>query len=641
MSMTLLAPLGLLALLTLPLIVLLHLMRERRRRVVVPSLLLWQLMPRRQEAQRRRRLPLTLLLLLHLLAAALLALALARPQWLTDLFGREQHLAVIIDTSASMAAPAGGVGAGSRLDAARSRALALVAGLGGRDTLTLIVAGPEARLLDSAGPAGAARLQAAIAGLKAGGVGSDIAGALTLAAADMQGQPAGRAVVLTDAALPTLDTDLRRAPLGLALSWERVGANLPNRALITFAARPRGTSGPVQVYARAANYSAAQARSVVRLYGDDKLLDSRPVSFPPQGDVELTWVAPAGVTLLRAELDGADGMPADDTASLSLNVARPLRTLLVSSNPALIERALKSIPGVSLRVIAPADYAGASTPAIDLTVLDGTLPESWPPGAVLAINPPSSGQLLTVSGRTGSPAPDAADLRSSPAAALFDGVSLGSVEFGPAPFITPPNWAQTLLARGEQPLILRGSVGQSEVTIWAFDLAKGNLTTRLAFPLLLARTVRDLAPQPLPASALAGQALALRPDPRADAIELTAPDGSVSRMPAPRGEAAEISLAEPGVYALRELAGADEIFAGQLAVNVGSARESDLTPRPLPAATEAPPAVASDPARDSRPLWPWLAAAALAVMFGEWAYVHARRSGSLPSRIPHPPTPSP
>ncbi|PMP83121.1 MAG: hypothetical protein C0183_08830, partial [Roseiflexus castenholzii] len=39
--MSFLLPLGLLALLALPLIVLLHFLRERRRRVPTPSLLLW------------------------------------------------------------------------------------------------------------------------------------------------------------------------------------------------------------------------------------------------------------------------------------------------------------------------------------------------------------------------------------------------------------------------------------------------------------------------------------------------------------------------------------------------------------------------------------------------------------------------
>ncbi|MBX0326080.1 VWA domain-containing protein [Oscillochloris sp. ZM17-4] len=571
-------------------------------------------------------LPLSLLLLLPLLAAALLALALARPQWLTNLLGREQHLTVIIDTSASMAAPAGGVSPGSRLDAARERARALIGGLGGRDTLTLIAAGPEARLLDSAGPAGADRLLSALGGLRAGGVGSDIAGALTLAAADMQGQPAGQAIVITDAALPALDAELRGAPEGIALRWEQVGSSLPNRALITLAARPRSGGGPTEVYARATNYGSASVRSVIRLYGDGQLLDTRLASFPPQGDVELTWTVPAGVALLRAEVDGNDGLPADDAAAISLAVARPLRTLLVSASPAVIERALRAVPGMSLRVLDPADYVGQELPDIDLTVLDGVLPGRWPPGAVLAINPPEQNSLLDVGNQIINPASGGAKLESSPDTAIFEGVSLGSVDFGPIHEIAPPDWAQELLSRDGRPLMLRGSVERSEVAIWAFDLAQSNLTSRLAFPLLLARTVRDLTPAPLPESALAGQAVELRPDPRADTVEITAPDGSVRRLAAPRGEAVPITLDDPGVYALRELAGADEVFAGQLPVNAGAARESDLTPRRLPAATAAPPPAASDPERDSRPIWPWLAGAALIVMLGEWVYVHARRS---------------
>ena len=69
--MTFLFPLGLLALLAIPIIVVLHLLRERRRRVVVPSLMHWLNVPRRRDAQRVRRLPLTLLLLLHLLVLQL------------------------------------------------------------------------------------------------------------------------------------------------------------------------------------------------------------------------------------------------------------------------------------------------------------------------------------------------------------------------------------------------------------------------------------------------------------------------------------------------------------------------------------------------------------------------------------------
>src|ERR1051325_7732265 len=120
--MTFLLPIGLLALLTLPLIVVLHLLRERRRRVAVPSLLHWLNIPQRRAGERIRRLPLTLLLLMHLLIAGLLGLALGRPQMLGAPVHAARQTAIIVDTSTSMAARDG---ATTRFQEARSRALAL------------------------------------------------------------------------------------------------------------------------------------------------------------------------------------------------------------------------------------------------------------------------------------------------------------------------------------------------------------------------------------------------------------------------------------------------------------------------------------------------------------------------------------
>src|SRR3954466_549167 len=137
--MTFLVPLGLLALLTIPIILLLHLLRERRRRVAVPSLLHWQNLPRKHEGERIRRLPLTLLLLLHLLVAALIGLALGRPQLAGALGGTARQTAIVVDISTSMAASDG---ATTRFAAARERARAALSGLGSGDRATLIAAGP-------------------------------------------------------------------------------------------------------------------------------------------------------------------------------------------------------------------------------------------------------------------------------------------------------------------------------------------------------------------------------------------------------------------------------------------------------------------------------------------------------------------
>jgi Ca-activated chloride channel family protein len=374
------------------------------------------------------------------------------------------------------------------------------------------------------------------------------------------------------------------------------------------------------------NYGQAPLRSVVRLSGDGEVLDTRPVSLEPAGEAELTWAVPRGVTQLRAELDGGDDLPIDDTATISLAQTRPINALVVSDQPATFERVLRAMPGLTIASLPPGLYTGSpEAAAADLTIFDGYLPETWPAGGVLVVNPPPGSALLTVGQRAREPAPDEAAVRTGPARPeLLDGVSLASVEFGAVRDVEAPPWAATLLSRGEQPLILRGRDGQSEVAVWAFDLIESNLTTRLAFPLLTARTVRDLTPAALPASALLGEEPQIAPDPRTTRIELGAPDGSVQVLEVTPGEPLALSLEQPGVYTLAEQGEGRTLYTGRLAVNAGAPFESDLTPRELPA-PPAPAAAAVVEGEGDRPLWPWLAAAALAVMMLEWLYVHGRR----------------
>ncbi|MBP1466492.1 VWA domain-containing protein [Candidatus Chloroploca sp. M-50] len=625
--MSLLAPLGLLALLSLPVILLLHMLRERRRRVVVPSLLLWQGLPQPQEAQRRRRLPLTLLLLLHLLAALLMALALAQPHWRFALFGQAGHLAIVLDTSTSMAAPASNFG-GSRLDAAREEARRLISSPTAPTRITLIEAGPQARLLDTADPESMPRLMMALDELQAGGTGTDLAGALTLAEAALQGFPEARVVVLTDAALAeTQAASLADHATSVPVDWVTVGGPRENRALVTLTARPRSNNGPVQVYARVVNYGNEPERTILRLFGDDQLLDAQVITLRPRGETELTWTVPRGLAILRAELDGNDDLPIDDVATLSLNQTRPVAVTIVSAQPETLQRALRAVPRLTVSTVSPTSYGRTlATVEPDLTIFDGFLPATWPAGGVLVINPPAGTPLLEVSTQQRQPVPGQLALRVTAAQpTLFEGVSLDSVEFGPVAVIQPHAWATALLLRGDQPLMLRGRTGTSEIAVWAFDLERGNLTSRVAFPLLLTRTVRDLTPPALPGAILAGESLVIAPDPRTTRIELGRPDGSAEVFMVGPGATQALDLALPGVYTLQEYANQQLLYTGQLAVNAGAPAESDLTPRVLPASV-APgldPMLIED--ETGQPLWPWLLGLVLVVLLFEWIYVHNRR----------------
>ncbi len=633
--MSFLAPLGLLALLTLPIIVLLHLMRERRRRVQVPSLLLWQQLPKRPEAERRRRLPLTLLLLLHLLAALALALALAQPQWLAGLLAPPSHLVLVIDTSTSMAAvDAGGQ---SRLDSARRQARAAISALGPEDTATVIAAGATPRLLAGNDPEGSFSLQQALDQLEPAGVGTDIVAAINLAQATLEPYPEGRVMVFSDAAMPTLAADLEGLVRTRAIEWINPATNAPNQAVVALSSRTWGGSGAqasVQIFARIANYDAAAVTRGLQLYADDELLDEQQVTISGESDVDLSWTLPAGYANLRLVLANSDALPADDSAVLSLADTQNLNVLLVSAEPGALERALRAVSGLNLAMLDPADYESSPLAnQANLVIFDETLPAAWPAGAVLLINPPEGNTRPADAPLSFGPLDSdvvGASLEVQPTAVLLDGLSLESVRFGTLRRMEVPEWATPLASLGETPLIVRGRLDERNVAVWTFDPAAGNLSSRLVFPLLVARSVRDLVPVPLPPAMLVGERLVYRPAAGVERIELFAPDNSVQTINPP-GNAAplELSFNQPGIHTLVEYAGGQEIARNDLAINAGSPLESDLRPQALPAGlADVPPAaraLTAERGTQGEPLWFWLAALALIIMMVEWLYVHRPR----------------
>lgn len=606
--MSFLLPIGLFALLLLPLIVLLHIIRERRRRVVVPSLLNWGNLPRPKEGQRLNRLPLTLLLLLQLIVAGLLALAIARPQLLGGLMSRASQTAVVLDSSTSMMAREGG---STRFELAREQVRSLVRGLGPGDTLTVVAAGPQPRVVAAGGVAEQAAIEVAVGQLRPGGAAADLEAALALAESALDAGKPGQIVVLTDGSAPRPTARATSAPV----RWEQIGTAQPNRAVLAFAARPAG--GKTQIYARVANYSDSSFNGILRLFADEQALDARPIQIAANAEAEQTWTLPTGSQELRLALDGADVLPEDDTAFLRLETTRQVNVALVSNSPDALRRALATVPGANIAVIAPERYAPQAQEA-DVTVFDSWLPQAWPTGAILAIHPPTGSELIQAN--TGEEI-TGADLVQR--GSLTTGLGFGGVNFGAARMIEPTDGMVVVLAAGETPLVLRGRQDSHELAIWSFDLRESNIATRLAFPLLVSRTLRDLAPATLPSSLQSGAALVLRPDPHASTVEIVAPDGTTQQF-VPSAILAD-SFTQPGWYEVVERGADGERFRGRVGVNAGTPLESNLRQEQPPVFTNIPSSAGEALARQTADLWPWLALLALLMLGVEWGYVHARR----------------
>lgn len=591
--MTFLAPLGLLAFISLPLIVLLHLVQQRRRSVRIPSLELWSVTgapPQRKP----RRLPLSLLLLLHLLVAALLALSLGRPFLMGTAFEPVQ-ITVVLDTSSSMAAKDSGTA--SRFANAQATARGIFTNARQGDRIALVTLGTPARLLGQGGPEAASSLLAEIDGLRPAGPDGDIAGAINLATA-VTHAPDGndirqRIVVLTDGSFgPQL---LANTPLAASaeVDWRTFGQPGDNVAIVAFAARPVRDGGH-RLYARVANLSDAPVARNLEVMLDGNTVQTEPIRLDGGAEAEWSWPLPAGARLAEARLTPGDLLDTDDRAAAVLTGGRRLRVQLVSATETPLLRSLQAQPNVDVSVMAAAEYR--HDPTADIAVLVGFVPDTLPPVPTLFVAPPRDSTIVTSVGVE-------RNLRANAAGdSRFASIDLSAIVFSNVTAISMPAWATTALSADDVPLVVTGVLENQPRTIWTFDPSASNMPTRLAFPLLTAATLRTLAPQ----ADTARRVGETTPE------ELTAPDGTTV--------AANSILSQPGVY---QRVNQTE----SIAVNALDARESDLRSRAAPTIQQTVAPVAAVTREGSRQLWRYILAAAVILLVVEWLYAHRRSRG--------------
>src|SRR4051794_16639056 len=264
--MSFLAPLALISTLIIgPIIVAMYLLKLRREDRRVSSTFLWQRIVRDVEAnapwQKLRR---NLLLLLQLLLLLLLALALARPFFRTaGIAGR--NLIVIVDRSASMQA---NDVAPSRLEAAKQQAIDLIDQLPDGGRATVIAAGgllevPVAASTDRR------QLRDAIDSIapRTGG-GSDIAQALTLAAA-LSAREADSEVAIVSDGNVKFPADLK---MPATVRYFPIGQSGTNVAVSAIALQP--SAAGQTLFAQATNYGASPANRRLDIYLDDTLFNA-------------------------------------------------------------------------------------------------------------------------------------------------------------------------------------------------------------------------------------------------------------------------------------------------------------------------------------------------------------------------------
>ena len=462
-------PLGLLALLAIPTIIAIHLFRRRFPPRHVAGLFLWEV--RRQTPEgggKISKLPITTSLILECIAALALALILAGARLSSS--GVSQHLVVLLDDSASMAAV--DAQRQSARDRGAQRVLEELRRLGGRARITLVRSGDRPSVL--LGPAAlATEAAAALEQWRPQAASHPTAMGLRLAR-ELAGQ-SGRLMVVSD--VPPPDGEFAG---GL---WVSVGRPLPNVGITDAHRTLSPDEGRGTVSLTLVNPSADTARRRLSITAAGKEVAARDLEIPA-GSSSLTLPLPAGLPLVEVALS-EDALARDNAVVL----AEP-RPQIVGVDNRLPEgrgrdalaRALDAVHGVT-RAESPhlvfVDAAELQQPPVAGTwrAAFGSPPPAWR----------AAGEPQDFFG------PFVLEKRHP----LLLGVTLAGVVWPGALPLTPAA-TRPIVSAGDQGLVGLSTAGGSDPTVlFNLDLARTNLIRSPDWPILVSNLV-EMRRQRLP-----------------------------------------------------------------------------------------------------------------------------------------------
>ncbi len=626
-------------LLVLALVVLLARRRRPTRRVAVAALHLWNAPSAHDATPLARRFRKHWRLLLQAAVIVAVVLAIARPMWTS-----RGHAAVVIDTSMSMSARAGGI---SRLDAARPRAQAWTDALPGGMRVRLITASPAPKVIGEFAAADPA-LRRALAELRATDGPANVGAAVDYArAADPRPE---RVLVVTDAAAPAGE---RRA------EWIAVGQPADNLALTVLSAKRVATAaGGVDVLAELHNYGRRQVTTTLTLTHEGAMVSSHPVVVAPGGRARVVAVFHEMSGVVTAHIEADDAIAADNTRHTVIVPSAPVTRVALSGGGYFVERALRSRPGVELVELAALPPAGTAA-TVDVLVCSGCsdVPsDESGPGVLLILPRPTE---------PAEPAAAAPMTQSSEAHPVTRSLELTSTPASLIAGAPAPGGATILASAGGAPAILAYESAGRRVVELRVDLERSSLPLTPAFPVLIANAIdwlasRDRRPtdyaagDPIVRPVPPGGRDAGAPDPARATAAATAPEATGEARTAP-----EVLLTGPRQETVQTVtdghlvtvtgnagAGAYRLRAGTLddwfVVNPATAEESDVgAPADSPARSTAAPTTESvqggtsaggpaesTPGGDGRvDLTAAVLAAALALLAAEW-WLRALQAGA-------------
>jgi hypothetical protein len=528
----------------------------------------------------------------------------------------------------------------TRLESAKAEARRLVDGLRLGDELAIIAAGPQPRV--ACGMTDHQRtLREAIDTIAPADGPTRITDAVALARRLLSGSEKSRkAIVLTDAGFEGAADLARQDDIDLIMMG---GKETGNVGITRLQAR-RSLVDPIgyEILVEVVSYSKEPVSCRLELDLADDPIDVVPLTLNPgEPSVQLFEKTSAEGGKLRARIDRADALPADNTAWAILPKRSRQKVTLITKGNVFLEKVFEAIPLVDLEVLkvedgqpvpAPQPTAGGADGA-PIVVYHRAVPETLPAGNVVVIEPGRSDPMWQVGDVLHNPVVAKQD-KESP---LMAHIRLDNVLMPEAKKLTLKGSSHVLAESvSGDPLYAvldrSGGDSQGKIAVLTVDLDKSDLPLQTVFPIMMTNLMswfggtKGELRESYPAGSVAEIEL---PPEQSRGVErlLRDPDGRQRPIPVSAGsnKVTVGPLDRTGIWSVTrhywsKPEGEVTEIVTELPCNLADRRESDL--RPAEGIAERPTSLAAGWA--VRPIWYYLLASAWILTCWEW-FLYQRR----------------
>lgn len=550
-------PWGFFALIGIPIIILMYLLKQKYKEQTVSSLFLWKKAESYSMAQQPwQKLKKNLLMILQIIFVLLLAAALANPYIMG--ITETSHTVFALDCSLSMQAKDAEEGK-SRLEQAVSEIKKQIEQASPNEKFSIVFLKDTPEIVLSSSTDKKALLKQ-VENVKATNGGVNWQNSKELL--QIAGAENARMIVFTDQYQELLQ--------GMDIEQIVLGKNSENTA-ITLLSHSQGENG-WQVLAKINYFGEDSISKTVNLFCDGKAFDRKQITIEggKSKDVIFTEI-PQQTEHIMATLTPEDVLQADDRAYDASFSQTKKKVLLVSEQNIFLEKVYRLLPDVELYKTDTKNIEQLK--GYSLYIFDGVIPRTLPDdGFFIFWNMPYENNILYMGAeqKIDKPATTQGYGNMTLAETLtFDIEKSKSFDV--------PMWASTILQTDEKPLAIAGEQNGKKVAIFAFDIHDTDLPLQKEFPIFIYNLQNWFFAQNIQQSLqsiVSGQVLEISLLPETKQASVLLPDEKSVNIAPPFPPLPFTDTEQTGIYTLIQKNETQQENA--FAVNAKTEGESDL-----------------------------------------------------------------